>query len=347
MSYPSTNKYPKKWTEPSAMRTNDIHKPRFEFDSRGRLILPLAPYQRMVLSTSPGSRDIKLGSEDSEGYPQITPEALKTGSLHAETVITAGDLNGWVMQIAGGSCDYPLIYRNLSTGEAKFYLDKDGNVAISGFLQVGEAADDINSGTTLIKPGKVLISSSATLADWRHPSDATYIDGGRIYTGSVTLSQLSFTPLVSADDPGDIIATINASSEGIKINASLIQIGGTTVFSSDWTSANNVGDLASKNKVSADDCDTTIISGGKIITNLLTADNIKTGTLTGLIVQTAEEGQRVVLDTSDKVIKFYDSSGDYSGYLSGVSGAIKSDKDIVSAQSLALNKSLQTFGSTG
>jgi len=44
--------------------------------------------------------------------------------------------------------------------------------------------------------------------------------------------------------------------------------------------------------VGASNCDTTIISGGKIITGLLTASNIQTGTLSaGLVTVSSTDGK--------------------------------------------------------
>jgi hypothetical protein len=57
-------------------------------------------------------------------------------------------------------------------------------------------------------------------------------------------------------------------------------------------------------------------------------------TFTGGTFQTSTTGQRIVIDSSG-TIKFYDASGGYAGYLSGYSGAIVSDKDIVTYKNLA------------
>jgi len=56
--------------------------------------------------------------------------------------------------------------------------------------------------------------------------------------------------------------------------------------------------------------DTTIISGGKIITDLLSADNIQTGTLTGRTIQTAVSGKRFVVDSASNEARFYGDRGD-------------------------------------
>jgi hypothetical protein len=82
--------------------------------------------------------------------------------------------------------------------------------------------------------------------------------------------------------------------------------------SSGIANLSDAGSLATLSAVGASNCDATIISGGKIITGLLTADNITTGTLTGLKVQTDTGAvghyQRIVLDQSDNTLRFYNSS---------------------------------------
>jgi len=79
--------------------------------------------------------------------------------------------------------------------------------------------------------------------------------------------------------------------------------------SSGISNLSDAGDLATKDTIAATDCDTTIIDGGKIITGLLTADNIQTGTLTGRVVQTAASGQRAIIDSADNTFKFYIGAG--------------------------------------
>ena len=73
----------------------------------------------------------------------------------------------------------------------------------------------------------------------------------------------------------------------------------------------DAGDLALKDTIGAIDCDTTIISGGKIITGLLTASNIQTGTLTGITIQTAFSGARLVL--TENRLRGYNGSGQLHG----------------------------------
>jgi hypothetical protein len=83
-------KFPKEYLEVKVANTDEIFTPNYKFDSRGRLVMPLTPYHKMILSTLPGSQDIKGGSESPSSTPETDPGSLKTGSLYATTVITVG-----------------------------------------------------------------------------------------------------------------------------------------------------------------------------------------------------------------------------------------------------------------
>ena len=54
-----------------------------------------------------------------------------------------------------------------------------------------DAASVINAGTTQIDPGKIRISGSTTLADWRKAGDETRIDGGNISANTIQANALT------------------------------------------------------------------------------------------------------------------------------------------------------------
>jgi len=100
--------------------------------------------------------------------------------------------------------------------------------------------DSITSLANLsIAADQVLISGAVYLSNWRHSSDVTKIDGGDIYATSITASKLNFTDIAAN---GSIIATINASAEGIDIEADNISISGSTSFSSGYNPAEKIAD---------------------------------------------------------------------------------------------------------
>lgn len=90
------------------------------------------------------------------------------------------------------------------TVRGNIYVGSSGNAAKTDLTNV--AADTVvgkvNAGSTLINPGRILVSGTSTLESWRHPSDQTLIDGGRIYAHSVTAQQMTVTMMNMVDNPG-------------------------------------------------------------------------------------------------------------------------------------------------
>lgn len=70
---------------------NDIFKPEFKRDSRGRYFMQLPGYGKWMVGNEPGSKIISQGSEKEDGTAGTDPGSLDTGSLSADTVITIGD----------------------------------------------------------------------------------------------------------------------------------------------------------------------------------------------------------------------------------------------------------------
>jgi hypothetical protein len=107
----------------------------------------------------------------------------------------------------------------------KFTLSSDGDFVTSGFIQVGGAAADVNAGVTTIGAGKILISGSTLLSAWSSGADATYIDGGKLYTNTVTASKINVTNLAAINaDMGTITA---GSIDAARIKTGTLTIGGT------------------------------------------------------------------------------------------------------------------------
>lgn len=171
--------------------------------------------------------------------------------------------------------------------DAPFRVDMQGNatatsITVSGYIVTGGAAGDVNAG-------------------------AVTVSGGKITAASVTIAKLDFTPLTSSGATTEVIATINASAEGITIEADNIAIAGTTTFTAGWAAATNAetdidvlntanapaaagADVTGSNTAAdtalvsglaaarvagwAHASDTTKIDGGDIYTNTVTATQI-------------------------------------------------------------------------
>lgn len=66
-----------------------------------------------------------------------------------------------------------------------------GTAATTIETRANDPAARINAFTTTIDPGKILISGSTTLANWRNGSDTTKIEGGSIAANTITANKLS------------------------------------------------------------------------------------------------------------------------------------------------------------
>lgn len=108
--------------------------------------------------------------------------------------------------------------------------------------------------------------------------------------------------------------------------------------------AASAGDLAYEDVVEKAKLGTTIIQGGYIKTDLLTASNITTGTLTGVTVQSGTGSERIVLSNGD-YIYFY-SGGNLKCQLRGTTagtGGLSMTGDLV----MQNNKSVLIADTTG
>jgi len=127
--------------------------------------------------------------------------------------------------------------------------------------------------------------------------------------GSITTTKLSFVPVESTN----VIGSINASAEGIDIEADNIAIAGTTTFTSGYDptdkfdlTGNDMDDVidgTTYGKMRKDwkhGSDVTMIDGGKIY-----ADSITSGIGT---FKSGASGQRIVTDGINQKLSFFDSS---------------------------------------
>jgi len=171
---------------------------------------------------------------------------------------------------------------------------------------------------------------------------ATIIEGGYLKTGFVDASRI---------DTGTL-------------NAARVSIGSDSNFDPGYDPStkletDDVGDLAFEDLVEKAKLGSTIIDGGYIKSSLLTADNIITGTLTGLIIQTATSGLRVRMSSSPtNKIEFLDGntaygyleitdegSGQYDLELGGSGGALKISSSLGTAN--VISASMPWFSGSG
>jgi len=166
-------------------------------------------------------------------FPEITTATqIVTPSLNTVTrtinsnytfqplgAISIGTLRGQGTGLSGtGIRISPLGIYGYNAGVETFAIKAtDGSFTTTGYIKVTKGADDVNANSTVILPGKIQISGSTTLSDWRG-TDQTTIDGGKIYTGSITATEISASYVYA----GTLTAgQVNA----VAINADSITVG--------------------------------------------------------------------------------------------------------------------------
>jgi hypothetical protein len=135
-------------------------------------------------------------------------------------------------------------------------------------VQAGGSASDINAYTTTIDGAKITTGTVTALQ-----IAANTITAAKIATGTITTTQLAFTPVQSTN----VVASINATAEGIRIAGNRITIDGTVSFGSGYDPS---GKISSGGAATDINNNVTTISGGKITTGSLNADRIVAGTIT-------------------------------------------------------------------
>jgi len=219
----------------------------------------------------------------------------------------SGELVGNITMVAGLLQSY-----NFVTGSAGWQINYDGDV-------------EFNSG---VFRGS-LVAGSIHIPDQNTTANSFHTDSdGNSWWGCIE------TDFTSDND--------NANAYILKTGVVKLQsadITGAITISSGSGIANltDAGSLAVLDAIGASNCNSTIISGGKIITGLLTASNIETGTLTvgaggitvdgtitAVMFQTAlpAAGHRVSLDPTFQTLNLYNIDGDSMGVFDGVADGL-------------------------
>jgi hypothetical protein len=201
-----------------------------------------------------------------------------------------------------------------------------GRIIVADTTDADVVTGGINThATTLIAPGKVLISGAVNLDNWSHASDATYIDGGDVYTNSITATQIAATTITASELAANCVTSVKILADAItasKIN--VVGLDGSTgrIIVADVTDANVVSGginsyattliapgkvLISGATVLSDwshGTDATLIDGGEIYTSSITATQIAALTITAAeIASNAITGVKILADaiTASKI----------------------------------------------
>lgn len=148
---------------------------------------------------------------------------------------------------------------NISTGNtgnmaAKTFIYLDLNLSTTAYQITTTSATAVGASKVLIA-----VAENAAVKATFMLSEATQIVGDNIVANTIDASKITTGTLIV----------------------------GTNVALGTAFAAASAGDLATQDLVSAALCDSTIISGGLIITSLLSATNIQAGTLSSILIQTS------------------------------------------------------------
>lgn len=113
----------------------------------------------------------------------INGDRIAAGTLHADK-ITASTLTADRIQVPASGGINP----SIQVGGTGVTL---GTVQTNAATGAQDPATRINSGTTTIDPGKILISGSTYLSSWRNGTDNTKIEGGSIAANTITANKLT------------------------------------------------------------------------------------------------------------------------------------------------------------
>jgi hypothetical protein len=194
------------------------------------------------------------------------------------------------------------------------------------------AGTDVSSVTFLASEFKIFNSTTGiapfAVVDGVVIAQNMLISGTLLVSGSIAASRLNFVPVSSTN----VVASINATAEGIQISGSRIQINGSTTFSSGYDPSTKLTPGSAAADINAN---TTTINGGKITANSITASQIDVSTLSlsssqigGTAVTLSAIGSGLNI-TSGGVILSGTSAIRSSNYVTGSAGwAIKADGSV-------------------
>ncbi|MCK5617313.1 DUF2163 domain-containing protein, partial [Candidatus Pacearchaeota archaeon] len=184
--------------------------------------------------------------------------------------LTAGTITSKAITLAvsGGSGDVAIKAGKTDFGDntAGFILGIDDSDSDRAKLEIGDASNYLKwTGLALNIAGAITITSGSGIGNL---SDA----GALAEEDTADFS----TQVSGGAKPADN-ATANDTDANLKARTNHT---GTQAMAT----VSDAGDLATKDTAGASDLDSTVISGGKIITGLLTADNIQAGAIRGINV---------------------------------------------------------------
>jgi len=217
----------------------------------------------------------RIQSQDGETYFD-----LDSGVIRGEIVFKPGSSGlDNVEEASPNDWDNAFRLANAVKGDDDFTLIS-GSKILTGSIAVGAFNSDVIA--RMFSSG----ASQEAIEGWMKSGAITYIDGAKIYANSITLS----------------------GAGGAANDFDYESLGGTKPPTDADHTADIVSAMAYESTVELAKLGTTIIDGGYIKTSLLTATNIRTGTLRAVRIQVGG-GTNEDIYFEDSGIRFYDGSG--------------------------------------
>jgi hypothetical protein len=311
------------------MKLSDLFLNRFLYrDNNQNLETKGADFASLdSMDTEPASipsggaaQDINTGNVTINGQ-QLTPGTYPVTTLDVSNwgwgqtcAFSSTDLNtvSWGIGVftSASGVSYNISAGNTGNMAAKTYIYLDLLVSETAYQITTTPANAVGVGKVL-----VAVANPDAVSATYNLSEATQIVGDNILANSINASKITTGQLIvgtnvglgTAQDSGGVTTIIGNTVTTGYVSALGLAVGSGVALGTAFAAA-DAGDLAYEDLVGAALLDSTVISGGYIITSLLTADNIIAGTLTGRTVQTSSSGIRTVLDSSDDKIKFMSGS---------------------------------------
>lgn len=183
-----------------------------------------------------------------------------------------------------------------TTGDATFLGTISAGSIVTGYLSVGSAASDVNSGLTGINADRVSISGSTSFTAGYDPTTKVASTAGT-YTSTATeaAAKVKIFPDTST---GIVAYASNGTTEVFKV-----MVGG-TIADPTATGDVQIGNYAGGNGALWDQSETTLKIKGNI-----EAGTISGVTISGSTFKTASSGQRVEMTANGSKIVIYKSNG--------------------------------------
>lgn len=115
------------------------------------------------------------------------------------------------------------------------------------------------------------------IANWCYNNDKTYINGGKIYTGTVNAAQIAANAIIAGKIAANAVTTANLQADCVNAD----KIAAKSINAEHINGAIITGDKIVASAITGDKIAARTIDATKIVANTITANEIKAGTITG------------------------------------------------------------------